>query len=83
LFFKLKCTVLFLEEIIKTQNVNTGNTTEIEYKHFKRFVKTKNLYVLFTKANMFLVVKKSSINKVQDKIKFSQFIKSKCINVKW
>ena len=75
--------VSFLDDAIKIHDAKLNNTSEINYNHFSRFAKTDNLYVLFTKTNVFLPINRTSIIAKQDDVQFGKFIKNKCTNIKW
>ena len=76
--YEIKCNVYFLDEIIKIHNAEDDYNTEIKYEHFNRFAETKNLYVLFTRTNRLIAIKKTSILKKTSE-DFIPFIKNKCI----
>jgi len=75
--------VSFTDEKIKVHSVNTGATVFMDYNVVARCAETENIFVLFTKENLVIIVNKNSLvceGKYED---FLRFIKGKCKNVKW
>ena len=80
--YERKSIVSFLDESMKIQNADNGNVIELKYEHLNRFAETKNLYLLFTKTNIFVAITKSSIVEKTSE-DFISFLKSKCDNIRW
>ena len=80
--YEIKGSALFMNESIKTNNVDDNYSSEIKYSHFNRFIETKNLYVLFTKSNLFIAIKKTSLTAKSDE-EFVPFIKDRCKNIRF
>jgi len=80
---ELKLAISFLDEEIKIHNLRAGGAIYVNYDSIARFVETKNLYVLFTKANQFVAVNKTILIQEQKRKDFIRFVKDKCKNVKW
>ena len=80
---ELKVITSFTDDKIQIHHVNTGNTSNLSYDVINRFVETKNMYTLFTKAHQFVVVNKASIIQDHENEDFIRFIKDKCKNIQW
>ncbi|MBU3107354.1 YcxB family protein [Clostridium gasigenes] len=76
-----KYKVYFDEVGAIVNNLDTGAKGHMKYNIFVRFVETPNVYVIFTKANQFIIIFKNCLDegKVND---FKIFIKEKCENLK-
>jgi len=71
----------FTDEKIKLHNITTGNTTYLGYDAIKRIVETKDMYILFSKANQFVLVDKTTLIQQQNTEDFKQFLRDKCKHV--
>ena len=80
---EIEYVITFTDDQIKIHNLQTNGTSRFIYSDINRFVETKNLYALFTRANQFITVNKNSLIQEQKDEAFIQFIKNKCENVKW
>jgi len=80
---ELEMIVSFLEDNIKICDPQSGGIMYVSYDTICRFVETKNMYILFTKAHQCVVVNKMSLIQEQKNEDFIRFIKEKCKNVKW
>jgi hypothetical protein len=67
----------FTEDKIKLHNKTTGAASELSYGVIERFVKTENMYVLFTKAEQFIVVNRKILIEKEKHKDFVRFIKEK------
>jgi len=75
--------VSFDEDNVKIHSPRTGGTVYNKYDLIYRFAETKNMYMLFTKANQPIIVNKATLTKEQKTEEFMRFIKDKCKNVRW
>lgn len=73
----------FTDEKIKIYNVTTGNTTHLSYDAINRLAETKNMYILFSKANQFALVNKTTLMQEQKTEAFTWFLRDKCKHIKW
>jgi len=81
---ELNIAVSFLDESIKIHNIHSGGEIYISYDTYVRFEETKNFYVLITKANQFVVVKKEVLTQEGKNEDFIHFLRAKCTKVrKW
>ena len=75
--------VTFHEDRIKVHDLQSNGTSCTNYDLISRFMETKSMYVLFTKANVMIIANKVSLTQEQKNEDFVRFIREKCKNVKW
>lgn len=69
-------TVSFDDEGVIIKNDMTEKETKIKYEHFDRFIKTKNYYVLGTKAKQCVVIFKNQLSN-DEKESLFEFLEKK------
>jgi len=79
----LQLTTSFTADEIKIYRADTGGTNRISYSSIISFVETAHTYTLFTKADQFIVVNKTSLAQAKKKKDFVMFIQEQCKNAKW
>lgn len=79
---EVKYKVYFDEEGVIVNNLGTNAKANMKYGVFKRVSETKNLYVMFTKGNQFVLIFKDCLDNNQ-KEEFEIFIKEKCRKIKF
>lgn len=75
---EIEVTTFFTDDKIELHNVTTGASSSLDYSVICRFVETENMYVLFTRAEQFIVVDKASLISAQTNDEFIRFIREKC-----
>jgi len=75
---EIKQTVSFDDDKIKIVTPSTGSQVFMEYRLIDRLVETENLYALFTKENLLILVNKLHLIQEQSHEEFLVFIKEKC-----
>lgn len=76
-----KYNVYFDEEGAIVNNLDTKSNIKMKYDMFVRLGETSNVYALFTKSNLFIVIFKDCLDEMQMH-DFKEFIKEKCKNIK-
>jgi len=79
-------TVSFTAEKIKIHNTAAKSgqgTTFLEYGVIERIAITSNMYTLFSKANLFVVINRTSLAAEKKEQEFIDFIRENCVNLKW
>lgn len=79
---EVKYKVYFDDEGVIVNNLGTNAKANMKYGVFKRVVETKNLYVMFTKSNQFVLIFKECLDNNQNE-EFKIFIKEKCRKIKF
>ena len=79
---QLELVTSFTDESIKIHYVKSGNDSQLGYDSITRFVDTKDLYILFSKGQQFVLVNKDTLTRENENDDFVRFIKEKCKNVK-
>ena len=74
---ELELEISFNDDKITIFCTRTNGTSFIDYINLNRFVKTKNMYVLFTKAKQFIVIDKAALAEKGMRKEFLRFIRSK------
>lgn len=67
---------------INIQNYMTNATSKIQAVHFRRVAETENLYIIFTKANQYMLVFKNCLDEAQRKL-FIAFLKENFPNLQY
>ena len=80
---ELEVITTFMADGVKTYNKQSGGSSFINYNSIFRFAETDNIYALFTKENQFIVIDKISIEHEQKTKELINFLREKCINIKW
>lgn len=73
--------VFFDETGAVVNNLSIGATVQLKYDAFVRIEEINNMYVLFTKANQYIIVFKDCLDNKQVN-DFKTFIKERCKNIK-
>lgn len=73
--------VFFDETGAVVNNLSIGATVQLKYDAFVRIEEIRNMYVLFTKANQYVIVFKDCLDNKQVN-DFKMFIKERCKNIK-
>jgi len=78
---ELELEISFNDDKIAIFCTNTNGTSFIEYTSIDRFVKTKNMYVLLTKARQFIAIDKTAFAESEERKNFFRFLKSKACKI--
>lgn len=76
-------TTTFNADALIGVNHTTNAIANILYDNFQRFIETKNYYILFTRADKYVLINREEIDQAGKREDFLAFLKNKCQNVKW
>ena len=76
---ELELEISFNDDKIVIYCVNSNGTTFIEYKSIVEFVKTKNMYLMFTKARQFVAIDKTAFAEAEERRSFLKFLESRIV----